>query len=576
MKRFLLLGFLFAATTLSAQNNILSTDSMAEQVMLGHYNPAQYTASTVLNHPDTISRGILARISPDSLKQTILQLAAFHNRNTGSDTASPTIGIGAARRWVYQRFAQFSAQNENRLIPSYLQFDMGICNMPQHRDIFAVLPGLDTTDKRIIIIEGHIDSRCEDLCDSLCQAEGIEDNASGTALVIELARVMSKYSYNQTIVFLVVIGEEQGLFGSEAFADYVQQKGITVKAVQNNDVIGGIICGQTSSPPSCPGLNEIDSTGVRIFSAGGFNSKHKQYARFCKLEYKEELRPFVTVPMDIRIMSPEDRTGRSGDHVPFRAHGYTSIRYTSANEHGDANVADTNYTDRQHSYRDSLGVDTDGDQIIDSFFVDFRYLARNAVINGNAAGMAAIGPKSPDLTLAGVWSGYIGVQITQQTQYALYRIAVRTTTTDWDSVYTTTQLLDTIYPPAAGSYFVSVASVDTNGIESLFSREVTSGPIGINEISASHNGITLLPNKPNPFDEATIIGVDVSKTISYKSAYIRVVDLQGREVQRLPLRLDQGINEVLFTHGYGATGTYTYSLIVDGKLFASRKMIFAN
>ncbi|HET6989694.1 MAG TPA: M28 family peptidase, partial [Bacteroidia bacterium] len=194
-----------------AQTNIISTNPAAEQVMLGNYNPATYQATTILNRPDTISRGILARINSDSLKKYIVTLAGFGNRNTGSDTTSTTFGVGAARRWVFQKFSEFSAANQNRLLPSYLQFDLNICTSAQHRDIFAVLPGLDTTDKRIVIIEGHLDSRCEGLCDSLCVAEGVEDNASGTALVLELARVMSKYSYNQTIVFLVTIGEEQGL-----------------------------------------------------------------------------------------------------------------------------------------------------------------------------------------------------------------------------------------------------------------------------------------------------------------------------------------------------------------------------
>ncbi|MDQ3111277.1 MAG: M28 family peptidase, partial [Bacteroidota bacterium] len=355
MRRILVLLSLVISTPFFAQTNIISTNPVAEQVMLGNYNPALYQATTILNHPDSISRGILAAVSPDSLKAYITTLAAFGNRNTGSDTVSSTFGIGAARRWIFQKFTQFSAANENRLIPSYLQFDQVICTSSQHRNIFAVLPGLDTSDKRIIIIEAHMDSRCESLCDSLCSAQGVEDNATGSALVLELARVMSKYSYNQTIVFVLTMAEEQGLYGAEAFADYVQQKGITIKAVQNNDVIGGVICGQTSSAPSCPGAGNIDSIGVRLFSQGNFNSFHKGYSRFIKLEYKEMIDPFAAVQSDIRIMSPEDRTGRGGDHIPFRQHGYASMRFTSANEHGNADVANVNYADRQHSYRDTLG-----------------------------------------------------------------------------------------------------------------------------------------------------------------------------------------------------------------------------
>lgn len=577
MKRLLLIYILCSAGMLRAQTNISSTSALAELVMTGNYNPLTFMPSVVRNHPDSISQGILAQVSADSLKSYIITLASFYNRNSGSDTASQVTGIGAARRWVYQKFQQFSAANENRLIPSYLQFDAPICNMNQHRDVFAVLPAINVSDKRIIIMEAHIDSRCESLCDSLCLAMGVEDNASGTALVLELARVMSRYAYNNPLVFLVTTGEEQGLVGAEAFADYVQAKNISVKAVQNNDVTGGIICGQTSSAPSCPGAGNIDSTGVRLFSSGGFNSKHKGYSRFIKLEYKEMLRPFVTVPMDIRIMSPEDRTGRSGDHVPFRQHGYTAMRLTSANEHGDANVSNVNYTDRQHSTRDTLGTDTNNDNVIDSFFVDFNYLARNTVINGNAAGMAAVGPKTPDFQLS-AWVGNLIINVTQETQYLHYRVGVRTTTNDWDSVYTMTNTtLDTFPVPPASVYYVSIASVDTNGIESLFSNEYLINQVGISEQPVAQSpGYELLQNRPNPFDEATWIGVYVDQLPKHKTAEIQITDLQGKRVRSIPITLTKGHNEVLYEHGYGASGTYMYALVLDGIPVMSKAMVFAN
>lgn len=580
MKKILLLFFLliiFLSIKSYGQGTaFLVTDPIAEQVMLGNYDPTLYAASVVLNHPDTISQGIMQRINADSLKSNIIKLASFHNRNTGSDTLSSTKGFGAARNWVYSKFQEYSAANENRLLPAFFQFDQAICLVNRHKNIIAVLPGIDTTDKRIILIEGHMDSRCEVLCDTACLAQGVEDNATGTALVMELARVMSKYSYNHTIVFMITTSEEQGLYGAEAFADYATLKGIQIKAVQNNDVIGGIVCGVTSSAPSCPGLNDIDSTQVRLFSYGGFNSKHKQYARFSKLEYKEELLPYVSVPMTVSIMSAEDRTGRGGDHIPFRQHNYTAIRYTSANEHGNANVADTAYSDRQHTTRDTLGVDTNGDFVVDSFFVDFNYLARNAVINGNAAGMAAIGPKSPDFTVVAIGTNMVEVTITQETGYAYYRFADRTTTNDWDSVYIMTGTVDTFMVGTAVTHYMSVASIDTNGIESLFSKEILIAvPNGINELKKDE-GISLMQNKPNPFDESTIISVYVDKGKKYKEAFISIADIKGKEIKRMPVELKQGMNEVIYEHGYGASGIFTYTLMVDGKAIESRKMIFTN
>jgi hypothetical protein len=567
---------LFCATNAKTQaTGIISTNATAEQVILGNYNPATYMASTIICHPDSISQGINTRVNADSLKATILKMASFYNRNSGTDTNMTAKGFGAARRWVYAKFKQYSAANENRLIPSYLQFDQTICAINQHRNVFAVLPGMDTIDKHIIIIEGHMDSRCEGLCDTACLAEGVEDNASGTALVMELCRVMSKYSYNQTIVFIVTTAEEQGLDGAEAFADYTQAKGIKIKCVQNNDVIGGILCGATSSPPSCPGLGNIDSLGVRLFSAGNFNSAHKQYCRFVKLEYKEQLLPYVSVPMDIRIQNAEDRTGRGGDHIPFRQHGYTSIRFTSANEAGDASVG-TGYTDRQHSFRDTLGVDTNGDMVIDSFFVDFHYLARNAVINGNAIGMAGIGPRTPtfNVTVAGEDSIY--VDLTSEEGYALYRVAVRTTTHNWDTVFYMNGTAGIFVVNPATAHIISVASVDTNGVESLFSGEkLVNVPSNVqNEIAKK--GMKLLPNSPNPFDETTTISVLVEQEKKYRSASIVITDLGGKQLAKMPITLKKGMNDVLYTHGYHAQGTYIYSLVIDGKVEQSGKMIFAN
>src|SRR5690606_17914020 len=137
------LSVVLAAPSLFAQTNMLSTNAVAEQVMLGNYTPSTYQASVIINKPGDISRGIMDRVSPDSLHDYLDVLQSFETRNTGSDTMSPTRGIGAARRWVYSKFEQFSAQNENRLITSYLQFDQAICGMDQHRNVFAVLPGTD-------------------------------------------------------------------------------------------------------------------------------------------------------------------------------------------------------------------------------------------------------------------------------------------------------------------------------------------------------------------------------------------------------------------------------------------------
>jgi hypothetical protein len=276
-------------------------------------------------------------------------------------------------------------------------------------------------------------------------------------------------------------------------------------------------------------------------------------------------------------MSAEDRTGRGGDHIPFRQDGFTAMRFTSAHEHGDAGI-DEDYHDRQHTSDDILGVDTDGDLALDSFFVDFNYLARNAVINGVGSAMIALGPKPCDFLVETFEGPGIILRITEEIDYATYRVGLRTLTNDWDSVYVMTGNLDTIYPPTADNYIVSVASVDANGIESLFSREITfsNDELSVAENSTETKDFDLLQNRPNPFDEATIIGVKVNKSGNYKQAFILIRDLSGREIERLPIQLNNEVCEVVYEHGFAQIGVYSYTLVVDGKEVATKMMVFAN
>jgi len=578
LKNVLLTALLVSTLSgIRAQTNIICTSAEAEQVMRGLYNPAIYHSGHAHTAPDQVVASLARQVSPDSLKVIIMKLASFQNRNTASDTLSATKGIGAARRWIHAEFERYARQSAGRLLPAYLQFDLNVCNlMNQHRNVLAVLPGTDTSDKSIIIIEGHFDSRCEGNCDTACLAEGVEDNASGTALVMELARVMSQMRFKRTIVFMPTTGEEQGLHGAFAFTYYALQKGIAIRSVLNNDVTGGVICGKTASPPGCPGEDQIDSIRVRIFSAGNINSPSKQLARFVKLQYKEMLARHMSTPSDIQIMSPEDRTGRGGDHIPFRQNGFPAIRFTSAHEHGDANVSAPNYTDRQHTTRDVAGIDTDSDGHPDSFFVDFRYLARNACINGTAAAMSASGPARPDLSLQ-VSGKTLFVTITAQTGYTWYRIAARSASQDWDTVFTQHGVNGNYEMPDGRSYYVSAASVDEAGVESIFSREVTGITSGLQSYrSEDEQGIVLEQNQPNPFDEATWIVVRVNTMPAHRKASLRIHDQRGRLIKEIPVQLKHGMNEFLYEHGEGMRGLLHYALWLDGKRVDGKTMVFAN
>lgn len=577
MKPILFSALFLSSTVLTAQTNTVCSSGEAEAIMRGNFNPEQYRQQVPLDQPAQIARLLAERISPDTMKKNILRLAAFQNRNTASDTQSANKGIGAARRWIYGEFARYGQLSGNRLVPAYLQFNLNVCNlMNSHRNVLAVLPGTDTSDKSIVLIEGHFDSRCEGNCDTSCLAAGVEDNASGTALVMELARVMSTMSFRRTLVFMATTGEEQGLYGAQAFVTYAQQKGIKIRSVLNNDVTGGVICGKTASAPGCPGENTIDSIRVRLFSAGNINSPSKQLARFTKLEYKEMLQQHMKVFSDIQIMSPEDRTGRGGDHIPFRQSGFPAIRLTSAHEHGDANVGATGYSDRQHSTRDIAGADRNMDGVTDSFYVDFNYLARNACINACAAAMSATGPARPDLSVQ-VSGKTVFVSITQETKYKQYRVAIRSASQEWDSVYTMNGSSGSFEMPDGRSYYLSAASVDSNGVESIFSREVTGITSGLDAHTWQEEpALVLEQNHPNPFDEATWIVVRVNRIPSYRQALMRISDASGRVLRDLPMKLNTGNNEVLYEHGGGQSGILYYTLLLDGRPVESKTMVFAN
>jgi len=578
-KLFLVLFLAIISGTAIAQSNMTVSNPLVLPVLLGNYNPALYTPPVIINYPDSILHGIVNRCSKDTLVKYLSRIDTYHNRNSGSDTVSGTHGIGAVRRWIFGKFLEYRAACNDRLLVSWMDFDGNICGQLHHRNIFGVLPGLDTTDKEVLFIEAHYDTRCEGVCDTACYSPGMEDNGSGTVLVMELARIMTRYAYNHTIVFALVTGEDQGLFGSTAFSQWLKNNNIKLRAVLNNDVIGGFICGQTSSPPGCPGLNAIDSTHVRVFSFSSYNdstavSPYKQLARYVRLHQEERINPLLTTPMTIDIIITEDRGGRSGDHIPFRQKGYTAIRFTSRNEHGNGTGTPP---DRQHSVRDILGVDLTipPDGIVDSFFVDPGYLRRNLIMNGVNLGWLAIAPLLPQPEWTNV-SGGIRIDLHgADSVYQHYRVGLRTKrsgTLYFDTVYTfyTNHITLSGLDPNK-TYFFSVANVK-NGVESLFCNEYSVLAVGLNQQPGQDQGIKLLPNTPNPFSECTRFMVEAGADVRMEKATIVIRDIMGKQIQTIPVQINPGMNAVEFTNSKGLRGIYIYSLCDAGRNICSGKM----
>jgi hypothetical protein len=581
MKQYIMLiPAVLMASGVPAQTNITINNPEAVQVLLGNYDPAQYTPPVIINDPDSILAGIVNRVSRDTMVSWLQHLDSYYNRNTGSDTVSNIRGIGAARRWIFQKFNEFRALSGNRLVVSYNDFDVSICGQTHHRNVLAILPGLDTTQKEIMLLEGHFDTRCSILCDTSCYTPGMEDNGSGTVLVMELARIMMRYAYAHTIVFACLTGEDEGLFGAKALSTWMKNNNVPIRAVLNNDIIGGFICGMTSSPPGCPYFNHIDSTHVRIFSFSQANdsariSPHKQLARYIRMHQEETINPLLETPMTINIIISEDRTGRSGDHIPFRQKGYTAIRFTSQNEHGNGQGIPP---DRQHTSDDILGLDLTipPDGIIDSFFVDPHYLRRNTLMNGVNLGWLAIAPPSPDPEFIPTGSGLEIILHGTDSLHQHYRVGLRTKGSGslyFDTIYTFTGTnhltIENLDP--SKTYYFSVSNV-SNGVASLFCDEYSLFPVNIEGYLEKEWGIILNQNAPNPFMTSTAIEILADQRVQPTDALLIVSDLTGRIMETIPLNLSPGLNKVDYSPGNGIHGMLTYSLAMKGTVVCTKKM----
>lgn len=601
MKRSLLVACVFLFGILSAQTNVSFSNPQALQVLKGNYLPANFAASVVITASDQIACEINNLVSADSIEAHLNKLVSFGTRHTWSDTVSNTHGMGAARRWAHQKMESFSQRNDSRLVVSYLNFDIlsNSCGqLYDTKNVLAVLPGASLNDSDIVLIQAHMDSRCDVLCDTACPAPGADDNGSGSALVLELARVMSGYTFDHTIVFMLTTGEEQGLLGAEAFANLVNDENIPMKGVLNNDIVGGVICGQTASPPGCTTPGTIDSTHVRLYANPlSFRNPHQGFARTIKLFYEEKLRSNVAVPMDIDIINQEDRGGRGGDHIPFREIGVRNTRFTSSHEHGNGNPLGTpNYQDHQHTSNDVIGEDTDNDNQIDSFFVDFNYLSRNAVINGVSAAFLASGPDVPEFTLHNEASG-LRVEITGNFAPE-YRVGIKESAgTEFDSIYRFSGTSFVVPGQQSGTaHYIAVAAIDSSGIMSPFTQDerrisqATTPPgtpdnlpygidcsvVGFEEFQfiRPERGLQLLPPRPNPVERTAdlVVLVQHSKWIG-KEATLVVLNTQGQPVAEHSLELKRGANSLSYKHT-GGSGLYHYYLAYkQNRITATHRML---
>lgn len=336
---------------------------------------------------DVRVEAIVRRISSERLRENIQSLVRFGTRHTLSDTASPTRGIGAARRWIKSQFDEYARSSHGRMSVAYEQTivppDARIPTPTAVVNVVATLHPADPANpsaRRTIIIGGHYDSRATDVMDAVGDAPGADDDGSGSALVLELSRVLSTENFNATLVFVCFAGEEQGLFGSRAMAKLAASEGWDVEAVLSNDIVGASRGGDGSS----------DGATVRVFSeayspldTGAVFARHNALGLENDGASRELARYTYGIcgryvnGLHVNMIYRLDRYLRGGDHEPFHQAGFAAVRFTEAKE------------DFAHQHQNVQRAKGIGDL---SEFMDFSYLARVARVNAATAASLAFAP----------------------------------------------------------------------------------------------------------------------------------------------------------------------------------------
>ena len=340
--------------------------------------------------PPADVRKALAAVDARSLERYDRALVGFGTRHTLSDQDDPNRGIGAARDYIFEQFTQIAAGTGGRMtveLQSYIQEPADRIPEPTRiTNVVATLRGTDPASAdRVYVVGAHYDSRVTDVLNATDDAPGANDDGSGTSAVIELARVLAKVDSEATIVFVAFAGEEQGLYGSNHFAELAKQNGWNIQGVLNMDIIGSPVGGNGAREPFTVRLfsegvptSETPQETARRQSIGGENDGvSRQLARYVK-----ETGENRATGMEVKLVWRRDRFLRGGDQISFLERGWPGVRFTEPNENFD------------HQHQD-VRVE-DGRQFGDLLeFVDFRYVARVTRVVGSSLSALARAPRAP-------------------------------------------------------------------------------------------------------------------------------------------------------------------------------------
>jgi len=400
------------------------------------------------------------RPSPARLKADVEKLVSFGTRHTLSDPEHPTRGIGAARRWFASELGRIGEGCGKCIEVANVARTFTNDRAPNGVEVVDVLgfqPGRDP--KRVVIVMGHIDSRVTNVMDATSDAPGANDDASGVALVLEAARILSKEKFDATIIYAALSGEEQGLFGGTLLAETAKERGWTVSAVLNNDIVGNTI-GQD-------GRRVADR--VRVFSEGIREVEPIEAQRLRRADGGEDDGPSRALAkavdgvagklrggIDAFVVRRFDRFGRGGDHSPFLKLGYPAVRFSVGVENYDAQHQDLR-TENGKIYGDTVDR------------MDFPYLAKVTAINVATLRRLAKAPAAPaSVTIGGALATDTSVKWEPVAGASGYRVHWRRAdAADWQHQVDVKGAETSLKGVIVDDTFVGVSALAADGSESL-------------------------------------------------------------------------------------------------------------
>ncbi|MDR0796692.1 MAG: M20/M25/M40 family metallo-hydrolase [Tannerella sp.] len=425
--------------------------------------PSLMWSQVIDNRDANLSRAI-NDISIANMRQTVDDLVGFHTRNNFSSKTDTKKGIGAAATYLYKRLAEYAKTSDGRLEVEMSPYKATVPRSEDEIELVNVIATIRGNDSRVIALLAHYDNRGGNGNDGEAFAPGANDDGSGVAALLEIARILSKQPLGATLKLMFVSGEEHGLWGARHQAKIAAEQQWSLIAVINNDMIGNAEGSQTGTH---------DNTTIRVFSEGipvtetdaqrqqrSYNSAENDSPSRQLARYIKEIGERYVDNMTVQLIYRNDRFGRGGDHTPFAREGFAAVRMTEVNENYDRTHQDV-------GERDGIRF---GDM---PWGIDWEYLRKNTAVNLSTAANLALAPYVPEnVRIANATRLTNIVEIEWQTPQqgkkpkGYYVLVRQTDVSTWQRKIF---IADTriALPLSKDNYFFAVQSVDEEGHESL-------------------------------------------------------------------------------------------------------------